>query len=157
MTELAMLMKTIPMGTIVTAWMSLQEDIVNTMHYVKMGVDVKMGLHVEQIKTRPSYDAIVCLGILEIDAKQVLFTMTQVNCCHIFLIGNTIQNKLILFEISETDITRPKFDGNGYLSFPISATKSIRHLTSFSLEIKTLATDGMILWIGEVIDLYRKK
>jgi hypothetical protein len=42
------------------------------------------------------------------------------------------------------------FDGNGYLSFPISETKSIRHLTSFSLEIKTEATDGMILWIGEV-------
>ena len=42
-----MLMKTILMGTIVIALMSLQEDIVNTMHYVKMGVDVKMGLHVE--------------------------------------------------------------------------------------------------------------
>ena len=47
MTELAMLMKTILMGTIVTAWMSLQEDIVNIMHYVRMGVDVKMGLPVE--------------------------------------------------------------------------------------------------------------
>ena len=47
MTGLAMLMKTIPMGTIVTVWMSLQDDIVNTMHYVRMGVDVKMGLHVE--------------------------------------------------------------------------------------------------------------
>ena len=51
---------------------------------------------------------------------------------------------------SETDITRPMFDGTGYLSFPISETKSIRHLTSFSLEIKTEATDGMVLWIGEV-------
>ena len=47
MTGLVMLMKTIPMGTIVTVWMSLQEGTVNTMHYVKMGVDVKMGLHVE--------------------------------------------------------------------------------------------------------------
>ena len=47
MTELAMLMKTILMGTIVTAWMSLPEDIVSIMHYVRMGVDVKMGLHVE--------------------------------------------------------------------------------------------------------------
>ena len=51
---------------------------------------------------------------------------------------------------SETDITRPMFDGTGYLSFPISETKSIRHLTSFSLELKTEATDGMVLWIGEV-------
>ena len=60
-------------------------------------------------------------------------------------------NFLILFQfLIETDITRPMFDGNGYLSFPISETKSIRHLTSFSLEIKTEATDGMILWIGEV-------
>ena len=42
------------------------------------------------------------------------------------------------------------FDGSGYLSFPISETKSIRHLTSFSLELKTEATDGMVLWIGEV-------
>ena len=28
-------------------------------------------------------------------------------------------------------------------------TKSIRHITSFSLEMKTTAEDGMILWIGE--------
>ena len=28
-------------------------------------------------------------------------------------------------------------------------TKSIRHITSFSLEMKTLSEDGMILWIGE--------
>ena len=28
-------------------------------------------------------------------------------------------------------------------------TKSIRHITSFSLEMKTTTEDGMILWIGE--------
>ena len=53
----------------------------------------------------------------------------------------------------ETDISRPKFNGDGYLSFPITDTKSIRHITSFSLEIKTTASDGMILWIGEVTEL----
>ena len=104
-----------------------------------------------------------CLGILETDAKQVMFPGTQVHyCCilkhkYLFFSANIYFQVQILLAISETDITRPKFDGNGYLSFPISATKSIRHLTSFSLEIKTLATDGMILWIGEVINLYRKK
>ena len=56
----------------------------------------------------------------------------------------------MFFVSLETDITRPMFDGTGYLSFPISETKSIRHLTSFSLDIKTEASDGMILWIGEV-------
>ena len=28
-------------------------------------------------------------------------------------------------------------------------TKSIRHITSFSLELKTTSIDGMILWIGQ--------
>ena len=42
------------------------------------------------------------------------------------------------------------FDGESYMSAPIPTTKSIRHVTSFSLEIKTTASDGMLIWIGEV-------
>ena len=50
---------------------------------------------------------------------------------------------------AEERIKVPSFDGSGYLSFTMPETKSIRHITSFSLEMKTTTEDGMILWIGE--------
>ena len=60
--------------------------------------------------------------------------------------------RLIFFikPISEADLDVPMFDGESYMSAPIPTTKSIRHVTSFSLEIKTTASDGMLIWIGEV-------
>ena len=53
------------------------------------------------------------------------------------------------FLFSAKQIKTPKFDGSGYLSFTMPETKSIRHITSFSLELKTTSIDGMILWIGQ--------
>ncbi len=41
------------------------------------------------------------------------------------------------------------FKGDGFLSFHIDESKSIRHITAFSLEVKTTSRDGMLLWIGE--------
>ena len=55
----------------------------------------------------------------------------------------------ILLLFSAKQIKTPKFDGTGYLSFTMPETKSIRHITSFSLEMKTTSIDGMILWIGQ--------
>ena len=55
----------------------------------------------------------------------------------------------ILLSFSAEQIKTPKFDGTGYLSFTMPETKSIRHITSFSLEMKTTSIDGMILWIGQ--------
>ena len=42
------------------------------------------------------------------------------------------------------------FDGVSYMSAPIPTTRSIRHVTTFSVEVKTNASDGMLIWIGEV-------
>ena len=55
----------------------------------------------------------------------------------------------LCFLFSAKQIKTPKFDGSGYLSFTMPETKSIRHITSFSLELKTTSIDGMILWIGQ--------
>ncbi len=52
--------------------------------------------------------------------------------------------------ITEADLDVPMFEGESFLSAPIPSTKSIRHVTTFSLEIKTTASDGMLIWIGEV-------
>ena len=60
-----------------------------------------------------------------------------------------LTNTIWCFLFSAKQIKTPKFDGSGYLSFTMPETKSIRHITSFSLELKTTSIDGMILWIGQ--------
>ena len=66
---------------------------------------------------------------------------------------------LVMFDdvISEADLDIPMFDGESFLSAPIPSTKSIRHVTTFALEIKTTASDGMLIWIGEVSGIVHNK
>ena len=58
-------------------------------------------------------------------------------------------------KFSEADLDVPMFDGESYMSAPIPPSKSIRHVTTFSLDVKTNTTDGMLIWIGEVWLLYK--
>ncbi|XP_040572701.1 protein eyes shut [Lepeophtheirus salmonis] len=113
---------------------SLSENIHNHRGYECGCPDNYIGEHCEQHR--------LCINACENDGICSIGDDEIIHCdCPLGYHGS--------FCSDEEEIRVPRFYGDGFISFVLSETKSIRHVTSVGLSFKTKEAHGMLLWLGQ--------
>lgn len=150
----------VPMGFVVPALLlGTASTVVNTV-CVRGTTDARTKPSVTSSMTTKSH-AVAKLDFRGISAKKVLNATTRhypLLHLHSLQLKQKILKKCMNYHrfaihcssFAATSIKSPRFDGRGYLEWSLPSHRSFSEVTSFSLDLRTRRSSGLVLWIGEV-------